>query len=129
MVSILSQPQCVNLDVRASDDSDFLNRLSGVRRVSFMKFNPSGAEIRIFWASLCNTKASESLDPYITKPSATMLFTVQDERVLVFYQKGFQLPTPSQVLSNDRKCKDIFMYPKKTKGHCDVSITFVSTEP
>ena len=84
--------------------------------VSFMKCNPSGIEIRIIWASLCNTKASESLDPYIAKPSTTILFTVQDEWVLIFYEKGFQLPAPSQVLSNDRKCKYIFMFPNKKQG-------------
>ena len=60
MTAILSQPQCVN---------------------------PAGEAIGILQANI-NNMAADALGPCVTRPSAIILFTMQDLWVLVFYKDG-----------------------------------------
>ena len=50
----------------------------------------------MFQDSLVNTMAADALAPSLARSSAAIVLTMQDGRVLVFHEEGFQLPVASQ---------------------------------
>ena len=58
--------------------------------------------------------AVDALAPYVARPSAAMIFSVQDERVFAFHAKGLYCISPCEfsVLRNDLECQYINLRPK-----------------
>ena len=54
---------------------------------------------------LC-TITADALAPCVARASAAVVSTMQDEWILVFHEKGYQPPAPSQCRENG-KCKNI----------------------
>ena len=77
---------------------------------------PFGGATTIFRDSYFNCMVADALAPCVTRSSATMTLTMQDKWVLVFHWERFQLPVPSSVLRNDRKCKYDFIFLKIILG-------------
>ena len=71
------------------------------------RVNPPGAETRIFWNNRVSTIATDDLALCINRTSATMILTIQNRQILVFYKEVFQLSF--SMLRNDRKCTVIFL--------------------
>ena len=46
------------------------------------------------WFNLVNVMAADALVPCVTRTSAAMTLTIWNKQVLVFQEKGFQLPVP-----------------------------------
>ena len=60
------------------------------------KFNqPSSAEIGIFRDTYINTIAADASAPYVARPSATMILTLQDKPTLGFHEEISQIIAPS----------------------------------
>ena len=67
---------------------------------------------------------TDALAPSVARSSAAMVhvFTMEDKRVLVIQEKGFQLSAPSQYRVMIEKCNYIFMFPE-TNSVC-VGLTY-----
>ena len=66
--------------------------------------NNPGAANGIFCDNWVHTMAADALTPCITKPSATIVLTMQDKQVPVFCEGGFQTHASFQCYHNYRKC-------------------------
>ena len=67
--------------------------------------------------------AADAPAPCVTRASATIVLTMQDKRVLVFYKEKFQLPAPYQQFRNDWKIY-CYIFPKNK-----LIITRVNSSP
>ena len=65
---------------------------AGVQRV----VNLTGAENGIFRYRYVNTMIADDLAPCVARSSATIVLTLQDERVLIFHEVKFPPSTPSK---------------------------------
>ena len=65
---------------------------------------------KIFWENWTNTMAVGAPAPSIIRSSTAMLLYMYNKRALVFHNKGFQLPAPSQcqeMVENAKKNSDV----------------------
>ena len=74
---------------------------------TYMHANPSGAVTKIFRENYLNTVVVDPMAPFVTRPSAAPVFSVQHRRILYFHEVGFQLPT--SIFRNYRTCKFIYI--------------------
>ena len=74
------------------------------RKLSNIANNNPGAANGIFCDNWVHTMAADALTPCITKPSATIVLTMQDKQVPVFCEGGFQTHASFQCYYNYRKC-------------------------
>ena len=63
----------------------------------FHMINPSGAENWIYQKNQVNTMAVDDLAPCIARSSASMVLTMQEKLVLIFYGEGFPLTVKSLI--------------------------------
>ena len=61
-----------------------------------LSLNQSGADARIFWEDSVRTMANDALAPCNTKSKAATVLSLKGKHVLVFHEKWFQLPVPSE---------------------------------
>ena len=76
--------------------------------------------------------ATNALAPYITRPSAVMVLTMLNKQIIVFHEKGFQLPHCWEMIENG----NIFLAETKQlykqscpSLHLSICHTFLSLSP
>ena len=67
---------------------------------------------------------ADVLSPCVIRKSASVLFTIEDKRVLY----GFQLPNTLSELSNDNKCKYIFLLDEMNSAEALLQKCYPSTD-
>ena len=81
-----------------------------------LSLNQNGADARIFWEDSVRTMANDALAHRNTKSKADTVLSLKGKHVLVFHEKGFQLPVPSECCEMIQNT-NMYSCPLKTIHH------------